>query len=86
MTSHSKIIDYIKNITAISEDESLQFGASFKEVKIKRQQFIIQPGFVAKSRYFVVKGAMRAYVIDNDGQPNYNPFLKEMGYICFNCG
>lgn len=68
MTSQDKIIDYIKNIVTITEDEALQFSTSFKEIKIKRRQFIIQPGFVAKCRYFVVHGAMRAYVIDNDGQ------------------
>ena len=68
MTSQDKIIDYIKNIVVITEDEALQFATSFKEIKIKRRQFIIQPEFVAKCRYFVVHGAVRAYVIDNDGQ------------------
>src|ERR1700709_537043 len=68
MTSQDKIIDYIKNIVPLTEDEALQFGTSFKEIKIKRRQFIIQPQFVAKCRYFVVHGSVRAYVIDNDGQ------------------
>jgi CRP-like cAMP-binding protein len=68
MTSQDKIIYYIKNIVTVTEDEALQFATSFKEIKIKRRQFIIQPEFVAKCRYFVVHGAVRAYVIDNDGQ------------------
>lgn len=68
MTSQDKIIDYIQNIVKLTEDEALQFASSFKEIKIKKRQFIIQPEFVAKCRYFVVHGAVRAYVIDNDGQ------------------
>ena len=68
MTSQDKIIDYIQNIVPITENEAVQFGTSFKEIKIKRRQSVIQPGFVARSRYFVIHGAVRAYVIDNDGQ------------------
>ena len=68
MASRDKIIDYIQNIVTIREDEALHFGTTFKEIKVRKRQFIIQPEFVAKCRYFVVKGAVRAYVIDNDGQ------------------
>lgn len=66
--SQDKIIDYIQNIVTLTEDEALQFGTTFKEIKVRKRQFIIQPEFVAKCRYFVVKGAVKAYVIDNDGQ------------------
>ena len=40
----------------------------FTPVKAKKRQFIVQPGFVAQYRYFVVKGALRAYVIGEAGQ------------------
>ena len=68
MASQDKIIDYIQNIVTLTEDEALQFGTTFKEIKVRKRQFIIQPEFVAKCRYFVIKGAVKAYVIDNDGQ------------------
>ncbi|BAV07019.1 cAMP-binding domain of CRP or a regulatory subunit of cAMP-dependent protein kinases [Filimonas lacunae] len=62
------IKDYILRTAALSEEEVNQFVSSFTPVKAKRRQFIVQPGFVARHRYFVVKGALRAYVIGEEGQ------------------
>jgi CRP-like cAMP-binding protein len=67
MTYQHIITDYINNFVRLTEGEATQFCASFKEVKIKKRQLIIQPNFVAKYRYFVINGALRAYLIGNDG-------------------
>jgi CRP-like cAMP-binding protein len=64
----SKIIDYINKHVILTEDEMKQFALALKEVKFKKRQFIIQPNFVAKHRYFILNGAVRAYVIGNEGQ------------------
>ncbi|HTJ13341.1 MAG TPA: hypothetical protein VL547_15000 [Dinghuibacter sp.] len=39
----------------------------FKEKKVRRKQYIIQPEFVARTRNYVVDGLLRAFVIDNQG-------------------
>lgn len=68
MSATEKILQHIEKYVALSEEEKLQFAAVFKEAKFKKKQFIIQPNFVARHRYFVVDGAIRAYVIGNEGQ------------------
>lgn len=65
--SKQSIVKYIENHVTLSEEEKQVFAEAFKEFKIKKRQFIIQPNFIAKHRYYVVKGALRAYVIDDAG-------------------
>ena len=36
--------------------------------KVKRKQFLEQPGFVSTHRTYVVTGAFRAYFVGTDGQ------------------
>lgn len=67
MTNQTPIINYINKFVLLTEEEANIFGSNFKEVKIKKRQIIVQPNFVAKNKYFVVSGAIRAYVIDNGG-------------------
>jgi len=61
MTSQHKIVEYINRSVSLTEQESDIFGTSFREVTIKKRQFIVQPNFVVKNRNFVIKGAFRAF-------------------------
>jgi CRP-like cAMP-binding protein len=61
------IAPFINNITrkiALSQENLDKLIAAFQMVKVRRKQFVIQPGFVAKYRLYVLKGAFRSYVID----------------------
>ncbi|HWB90932.1 MAG TPA: Crp/Fnr family transcriptional regulator [Puia sp.] len=66
--SYEKILTYIGKFVQLTDDEKNAFSACFKEVKVVKRQFIVQPHFTAKSRFFVVKGALRAYVVGDEGQ------------------
>lgn len=68
MTSADKIIQHIEKYVPLSAEEKLGCSSVFKIAKFKKKQFIIQPGFVAKHRYFVLDGAIKAYVIGDEGQ------------------
>jgi len=61
MTAHDRIAAYVRKFVPLSEEEAMDFTAPFKEVKIKKRQFIVQPGFVAKHRWWVIKGAVPAF-------------------------
>ena len=65
---NNKIVDYVNRLVTLTDEQAVQLSAAFKEIKIRKRQLIIQPGFVAKSRYYVVKGALRGYVVDDEGQ------------------
>lgn len=66
--AHGKILHYIQKLVSLTDEEKNVFAEAFKEVKVKKRQFIVQPNFVAKHRYFVVIGALRGYVIGDEGQ------------------
>lgn len=78
---NSKIIDYIQNIVTLSPEEIQKFASSFKEVLIKKRQFIVQPNFITKHRNYVVKGAFRAYVVSDTGQDHTINFAIDEWWI-----
>lgn len=81
MATENKIAEYIKKTVSVSEEEAALFSEAFKEVKIKKRQFIVQPNFVVKNRNYVVKGAFRAYVVDDNGQDSTIAFAIEDWWI-----
>lgn len=68
MDSQQLISNYVTKLVAITHEEGLEFAAAFTPLNVKKRQFIVQPGFTAPSRYLVVKGSLRAYVVADEGQ------------------
>lgn len=65
--TQSPIIAYVNKFVPLTNEEAAIFGAVFKQVKFKKRQFLIQPNFLDKHKYFILKGAVRAYIIDELG-------------------
>ena len=68
MIQDNKIVEYISRYVSLTDEEAEQFSDAFREVKIRKRQFIVQPNFTVKHRHFVLKGAFRAYVVGDEGQ------------------
>lgn len=81
MDSSSKIIDYARRIVPLSNEEATQFASAFREVKVKKRQFIVQPNFIVKNRNWVLEGAFRAYVVDDAGKDSTIAFAIEDWWI-----
>ncbi len=77
----NKITSYIEKFVKLTEEEKMLFSSCFKEVKIKKRQFIVQPNFTAKHRYYVLNGAFRAYVVADEGQDHTITFAIEDWWI-----
>jgi NAD(P)-dependent dehydrogenase (short-subunit alcohol dehydrogenase family) len=54
MAPAASIENYVRKFVVLTDEELATFTAAFKEVKAKKRQFLIQPNFVARHRYFVV--------------------------------
>jgi CRP-like cAMP-binding protein len=76
-----QIASYIGKFVKLSDEEVSIFSNSFKEVKIKKRQFIVQPNFTAKHRNYVLKGAFRAYVVADEGQDHTISFAIDDWWI-----
>lgn len=60
--------NHIQKKVSLSDDQYTQFLSFFKLMRLKKRQFIVQPGFVAQYRTYVLQGALRAYVVGNQGE------------------
>lgn len=65
----------------LTVEEEAYFISLLKITKVKKKQFIVQPDFTCKCRNYVVKGAMRAYVIDKKAQTHTISFAIEDWWI-----
>ena len=81
MINKNKIVEYIRRSVSLTDEEAETFSVAFKEVKIKKRQFIVQPNFVVKNRNYVLNGAFRAYVVDDNGQDSTIAFAIEDWWI-----
>jgi CRP-like cAMP-binding protein len=72
---------HIQKRLSFSDDDLEEFCQSFKVSKVKKRQFIVQPEFVAKNRYYVVQGSFRAYVIGDEGQEHTIQFAIDDWWI-----
>lgn len=79
--NHEQLLNYVQNFVSLTDEEAVEFCSSFKEVKVKKRQFIVQPNFTNKHRSFVVKGAFRTYAISNDGQEHTLQFAIENWWV-----
>ncbi len=61
------LIEYIKRYVNISETEIDLFKSYLKPRILKKKEFLLKEGQVCKSRYFITKGCIRLYYIDNKG-------------------
>src|ERR1700744_3623064 len=68
MPDYSALLKHIEPHINLNDEERNLLISVLKLKKIKRKQFVEQPGFVSKYRTYVVEGALRAYFIGADEQ------------------
>jgi CRP-like cAMP-binding protein len=81
MDEFQPLIEHIQQRVPVTPEELSQMIAPFKVKKLKKKQFVIQPEFVPRWRNYVVKGSLRAYVIDNNGEDHTIQFAIEDWWI-----
>lgn len=68
MQDYSSILDNIRRYVQLSKEEEAAFTSIIKTSRIKKKQFIIQPGLVCHSRTYIVEGAFRVFYLDDQGK------------------
>ncbi len=68
MKDYSSILSNINRFVTLTLDEEEQLIAIIKTTRIKKRQFIDQPGFTSGYRHYIVSGAFRSYFIDAEGK------------------
>lgn len=68
MSDFKPVTDYVARFIQLTEEEEEYFVSLLRLTHVRKKQFIVQPDFVCQYRSYVVKGALRGYLIGNDGE------------------
>jgi CRP-like cAMP-binding protein len=68
LKDYSSILNNINRFVNMLPEEEKELLSIIRTTKIKKRQFLDQPGFTSGYRNYVVKGAFRSFFIDNDGK------------------
>lgn len=68
MEKYNPILTNIARYVELTEDEKQQFVSIIKTTRIKKRQFIIQPGYICEYRNYIVQGAVRVFHLDENGK------------------
>ena len=81
MDDFLEIKKYVAKYVELEEEEESYFVSQLRIAKVKKKEFIVRPGYTCKFRSYVLKGAMRAYLVDNKGQSYTIAFAIEDWWI-----
>ncbi|MEM9526412.1 MAG: Crp/Fnr family transcriptional regulator [Bacteroidota bacterium] len=68
MDKYTSILSNIARHVELSDAEKQQFTSILKVTRLKKRQFVIQPGYVSEYRNYIVKGAVRVFHLDETGK------------------
>ena len=75
------LIEYIKRYVNISQSEIDLFNLYLKPKTLKKKEFLLKARQTCKSRYFITKGCVRLYYIDDKGNEQITHFGIENWWI-----
>ena len=73
---HSALRTYIQGLTEINEEKLSSLSSFFKEKEVAKKELLLSEGEVCRYNYFVLKGCLRLYSVNQDG-------LENTRYIAF---
>ncbi len=77
--SHTLILNNIARFIDLTELEKQKYLSLLTETKVTKKAFLMQANDVAKYEYFITKGCLKVYTLDEDGTPHISMFAVE-GY------
>lgn len=81
MQSITPLIDYFQKIVPLTENEQKWVSEYFKPRLYRKRQYILQQGDVCKYFNFVVRGCLRMYNVDENGNIHILQFASENWWI-----
>ena len=81
MTEYEPILNNIKKYVELDDKDEKQFVSIIRKSRIRKRQFIVQPGYVCSHQTYVVKGAFRSYFVNDEGIDHTIQFAIEDWFI-----
>jgi CRP-like cAMP-binding protein len=74
---YKSIIDNVSRFIDLTEVEKLKYISLLTEIKVKRKAYLMQAGDITKYEYFITKGCLKVYTLDENGAPHISMFAVE---------
>ena len=68
MDQYKSLLNNIARYVQLTEDEQQQLTSIIRTTRVKKRQFVIQPGYVCQYRSYIFKGAFRVFHLDDNGK------------------
>jgi CRP-like cAMP-binding protein len=78
---YDRILKNISRFITLSPEEEQYFTSILRVKKLKKKQYLLQEGDVCRYEFFVNKGCLRTYSIDEKGQEHIVQFAIEDWWI-----
>ncbi|QLG45865.1 Crp/Fnr family transcriptional regulator [Costertonia aggregata] len=75
--SHTLILSNISRFIDLTELEKQKYISLLSEIKVKKKDFLMQAGEITKYEYFITKGCLKVYTLDEEGAPHISMFAIE---------
>ena len=72
-----QLLAYIDKLHPVKQEEMDDITSNFEWRKVKKREFVLQEGEVCRHNYFVLKGALRLYKVDPNGEELIRYFALE---------
>ena len=81
MKKYQNLLDNIRRYVQLEEAEEKELISIIRTTRVKKRQFIVQPGFVCRHRNYVLEGAFRLYYLDADGKEHTMSIAVEDWFV-----
>jgi CRP/FNR family transcriptional regulator len=78
---HNNILNHLKKVIALTDSEQQEFTSILEEIRISKKNFLIEPGDLVNSEFYVVSGCLKAYYLDESGDKHIIQFAVEDWWI-----
>src|SRR5262245_31208514 len=78
---YQPILDHIARYVSLSQREQELLCAALSHKKLKKHQYLLQEGNICQHDYFVIKGCLRQYEVNEDGREYVVQFGFENWWI-----
>lgn len=80
-TAYAALAAHIRNYVTLSDEEEALLPQYLKHVTLRKKEYLLKEGQVCNAGYFVVKGCMRMYFIQENGTEQTTQFAIEYWWM-----
>lgn len=78
---YAEILNHISNQISLTPSEEEEFTGLLSVERIPKGEYLVEPGAAVMSEYYVVKGCLKAFYLDEAGQEHIIQFAIEDWWI-----